>query len=93
MNTDHANKGYLSNDKPGARILIVVVIIFKAPIKLLTPAMCKANMEKSTAVYAFYYTNTKYTCYIYFELLPSAASADRELMGHTSWAPNYQNLQ
>jgi hypothetical protein len=49
MNTDHANKGYLSNDKPGARILIVVVIIFKAPIKLLTPAMCKANMEKSTA--------------------------------------------
>ena len=50
MNTDHANKGYFSNVKPGARILIVVVIIFKAPIKLLTPAMCKANMEKSTAV-------------------------------------------
>jgi hypothetical protein len=49
INTDHANKGYFSNVKPGARILIVVVIIFKAPIKLLTPAMCKPNMEKSTA--------------------------------------------
>ena len=50
MNTDHANKGYFSNVKPGARMLIVVVMMFKAPIKLLTPAMCKAKMEKSTAV-------------------------------------------
>jgi len=43
------NKGNLSKLIPGALMLIVVVIRFKAPIKLEKPAKCKAKIDKSTA--------------------------------------------
>ena len=39
MNTLHTNKGSFSKVIPGALILIVVVMRFKAPINEETPAM------------------------------------------------------
>jgi len=38
MKTDHTNKGSFSKVIPGALMLMVVVMMFRAPIKELTPA-------------------------------------------------------
>jgi hypothetical protein len=49
MKTDHTNKGYFSKLIPGARILIVVVMMFNAPIRELTPAMCDTRIAYDIA--------------------------------------------
>jgi len=48
IKTDQTNKGSLCIDKPGTRILNIVVIKFIAPNKDETPARCKLNIAKST---------------------------------------------
>jgi hypothetical protein len=46
--TAQPNKANLCNLIPGLLILIIVVIKFIAPNKLLIPLKCNANMAKST---------------------------------------------
>ena len=48
IKTDQTNKGILSNDIPGALMLIIVVMKFIAPIMEDAPAQCKLNMARST---------------------------------------------
>jgi len=48
INTDHTNKGILWKVKPGALILIIVVIKFIAPRIEEIPAKCKLKIAKST---------------------------------------------
>lgn len=48
INTDHTNKGNLSNVIPGALMLNIVVIKFIAPIIEDAPAQCKLNIAMST---------------------------------------------
>jgi hypothetical protein len=48
ISTDQTNKGNLCIDKPGTRILNIVVIKFIAPNKEEIPAKCKLNIAKST---------------------------------------------
>ena len=48
IKTDHTNKGNLCIDKPGTRILNIVVIKFIAPKREDIPARCKLNIAKST---------------------------------------------
>ena len=47
-NTDHTNKGTLSNLMPSARILITVEIKLTEPKIELAPAKCKEKIPKST---------------------------------------------
>jgi len=49
INTDHTNKGILWKVKPGALILIIVVIKLIAPKMEEAPARCKLKIAKSTA--------------------------------------------
>jgi hypothetical protein len=48
ITTAHPNKDNLCNLIPGVLILIIVVIKFIAPNKLLIPDKCNANIAKST---------------------------------------------
>jgi hypothetical protein len=48
-NTAQTNKGILCIVIPGARILIIVVIKFRAPKIEAAPAKCKLKIAKSTA--------------------------------------------
>lgn len=48
INTAHTNRGNLWNVIPGALILIIVVIKFKAPKIDEIPAKCKLKIAKST---------------------------------------------
>jgi hypothetical protein len=48
INTDHAKRGILSKDIPGARILIIVEIKFTAPRIDEIPAKCREKIDKST---------------------------------------------
>lgn len=48
IKTDQINKGILSKDIPGARILIIVEIKFTAPRIEEIPAKCKEKIDKST---------------------------------------------
>lgn len=48
MKTDQTNNGVRSQDIPGERILIIVVIKLIAPKIELTPAKCKLKIVKST---------------------------------------------
>jgi hypothetical protein len=48
INTDHTNKGSLSNVNPGVLILNTVVIKFIAPAIEENPAQCKLKIAKST---------------------------------------------
>lgn len=45
----HTNKGNLSNVKPGALIFKIVTIRLMAPSRDEIPAMCRLNIDKSTA--------------------------------------------
>jgi hypothetical protein len=47
-NTDHTNSGVWSHDKPGDRILIIVVIKLTAPKIDEAPAKCRLKIVKST---------------------------------------------
>jgi len=47
-NTDQTNKGVWSQDMPGVRMLIMVVIKFTAPRIEDAPAKCKLKIDKST---------------------------------------------
>jgi hypothetical protein len=47
-NTDQTNRGVWSHDKPGLRILIIVVIKFTAPKIEEAPARCRLKIDKST---------------------------------------------
>jgi hypothetical protein len=48
ISTAHPNKASLCNLIPGALIFNTVVIKFIAPNRLLIPAKCKANIDRST---------------------------------------------
>lgn len=49
INIAQTNNGNLSNVKPGALIFIIVTIKFIAPNNDDIPAICKLNIDKSTA--------------------------------------------
>lgn len=49
MNTAHTNRGNVSQVIPGARRLMIVVIILMEPNMELRPAICKLNIDRSTA--------------------------------------------
>jgi hypothetical protein len=48
ISTDQMNKGILSKDIPGVRILIIVEIKLTAPKIEEIPAKCKEKIDKST---------------------------------------------
>jgi len=46
--TDHTKRGVWSQERPGVRILIMVVIKFTAPRIEEAPARCSLKIERST---------------------------------------------
>jgi hypothetical protein len=48
IKTDQTNRGILSNNIPGARILIIVEIKFTAPRIEEIPAKCNEKIDRST---------------------------------------------
>jgi len=47
-NTDHTKRGVWSHDRPGVRILMIVVIKFTAPKMEEAPAKCNLKIDRST---------------------------------------------
>jgi len=54
INMDQTKRGNLCKVKPGARMLIIVVIKFMAPKSEAAPDMCKLKIAKSTAAPLWY---------------------------------------